>query len=61
MEGLKAGLARGRKGGRRKKLSDADVETGTAMLRAGTISVAEIAKRLGAARTTFKRSARWLR
>ncbi|MER8683960.1 recombinase family protein [Mesorhizobium sp. M1405] len=53
MEGLKAALARGRKGGRRKKLSDADVEAGTAMLRAGTISVAEIAKRLGVARTTF--------
>ncbi|TGT93872.1 recombinase family protein [Mesorhizobium sp. M5C.F.Ca.ET.164.01.1.1] len=53
MEGLKAALARGRKGGRRKKLSDADIEAGTAMLKAGTISVAEIAKRLGVARTTF--------
>ncbi|GLS39190.1 resolvase [Mesorhizobium tianshanense] len=53
MEGLKAALARGRKGGRRRKLSDADVEAGTAMLKAETISVAEIAKRLGVARTTF--------
>jgi DNA invertase Pin-like site-specific DNA recombinase len=53
MEGLKAPLARGRKGGRRKKLGEADIEAARAMLKAGTIPVAEIAKRMGVARTTF--------
>ena len=53
MEGLKAALARGRKGGRPPKVSDADLEAGRAMLAAGTISVAEIAKRLGISRKTF--------
>jgi len=53
MEGLKAALARGRKGGRPRKVSDADLEAGRAMLAAGTISVAEIAKRLGISRKTF--------
>ena len=53
MEGLKAALARGRKGGRPKKLSQADIEAGRALLQAGTISVAEIAKRLGVSRYTF--------
>ena len=53
LEGLKAALARGRKGGRRKKLSEADIEAARALLSAGTISVAEIARRMGVARTTF--------
>lgn len=53
MEGLKAALARGRKGGRPKKLSEADVAVGKAMLDAGTFPVAEIAKRLGVGRRTF--------
>ena len=53
MEGLKAALARGRKGGRPKKLSQADIEAGRALLQAGTISVAEIAQRLGVSRYTF--------
>ena len=53
MEGLKAALARGRKGGRPKKLSEADLEAARAMLAAGTISVAEIAKRMGVNRDTF--------
>src|SRR3954453_1050269 len=53
MEGLKAALARGRKGGRPKKLSPADIEAGAAPLKAGTISVAEIARRLGISRDTF--------
>ncbi|WP_181708734.1 recombinase family protein [Chthonobacter rhizosphaerae] len=51
--GLKAAVARGRKGGRRKKLSDADIEAAKAMLAAGTIPVSEIAKRLGVGRTAF--------
>ncbi|ACB28365.1 recombinase family protein [Methylobacterium radiotolerans] len=53
MEGLKAALARGRKDGRPKKLKEADLEAARAMLAAGTISVAEIAKRLGVNRDTF--------
>ena len=53
MEGLRAALARGRKGGRRKKLSDADLAVGRAMLKDPTIAVAAIAKRLGVSRTTF--------
>lgn len=53
MEGLKAALARGRKGGRPKKLSDADLAVARAMLKEATIPVAAIAKRLGVSRTTF--------
>ena len=49
MEGLKAALARGRKGGRRRKLSAADEAVARAMLADPTIPVAEIAKRLGGA------------
>ena len=53
MEGLKAALARGRKGGRPSKLSEDDKEAARAMLAAGTISVADIANRLGVSRQTF--------
>lgn len=53
MAGLKAAAARGRKGGRPRKLSEADLAAGHAMLAAGTISVAEIAQRLGVGRTAF--------
>jgi len=53
MEGLKAALARGRKGGRPPKLSEADIEAASALLSAGTISVAAIAKRMGVSRNTF--------
>lgn len=53
MEGLKAALARGRKGGRRRKLSDGDLAVARAMLRDPTIPVAAIAKRLGVSRATF--------
>ena len=53
MEGLKAALARGRKGGRPKKLAESDIEVGRALLAAGTISVADIAKSLGVSRDTF--------
>ncbi len=51
--GLKAALARGRKGGRRRKLSSEDQVAARAMLKDPTISVAMIAKRLGVSRTTF--------
>lgn len=53
MEGLKAALARGRKGGRRKKLTEADQAAARAMLKEATIPVADVAKRLGVSRTTF--------
>lgn len=53
MEGLKAALARGRKGGRPSKLSEEDKRAARAMLAAGDISVAEIARRLGVSRVTF--------
>jgi DNA invertase Pin-like site-specific DNA recombinase len=53
MEGLKAALARGRKGGRPPKLTEADQTAAAAMLAAGNISVAEIAKRMGVSRYTF--------
>ena len=53
MEGLKAALARGKKGGRRKKLTEADLAAARAMLKEQTISVADIAKRLGVTRQTL--------
>lgn len=53
MEGLKAALARGRKGGRPRKLSESDIEAARALLAAETISVAAIAKRIGVSRNTF--------
>lgn len=53
LAGLKAAVARGRKGGRPRKITEADLEAGHAMLAAGTIPVAEIAKRLGVSRKTF--------
>ncbi|GJE79987.1 recombinase family protein [Methylorubrum thiocyanatum] len=51
--GLKAALARGRKGGRPRRLSEADLAAGRAMIDAGTIPIAEIAKRLGVSARTF--------
>ena len=53
IEGLKAALARGCKGGRRRKLSEADQAVARAMLKDLTIPVAAIAKRLGVSRATF--------
>lgn len=53
IEGPKRSLPRGRKGGRRKKLTKADLEAASDLLKAGTIPVADIAKRMGVARTTF--------
>jgi DNA invertase Pin-like site-specific DNA recombinase len=51
--GLKAALARGRKGGRRKALSDDDLVKARALLRDPQISVASVAKMLGVGRTTL--------
>src|SRR5215213_4298283 len=53
MEGLKAALARGRKGGCRRKLSEADQAVARAMLKDPTIPVAAVAQRLGVSRATF--------
>ncbi|ACA17309.1 Resolvase domain [Methylobacterium sp. 4-46] len=53
LEGHRAALARGRKGGRLKAPSEGDFEVGRALRASGTISVAAIAKRLGVSRMTF--------
>jgi DNA invertase Pin-like site-specific DNA recombinase len=53
LEGLKAALARGRKGGRRRKLGEDDLAVARAMLKDPTIPVAHVAKRMGVSRTTF--------
>lgn len=55
MAGLKAALARGRKGGRRPKLSDEDIAVGRAMLADPTIPVSKVAERLGINRTSLYR------
>ena len=54
--GLDAARARGRMGGRRRKLSAADVEAAKAMVRAGTTPVAA-AERLGVSLATLYRYA----
>ena len=51
--GLRAALARGRKGGRPKALGDSDVTKARAMLRDPMISVAAIAKVLEVSRVTI--------
>ncbi len=53
LEGLKAALARRRKGGRRRKLSDEDLAMARALLKDPSIPVAHVAKRLGVSRATF--------
>lgn len=55
MAGLKAALARGRKGGRRKKLSDEDLAVGRAMLADPTIPISKVAERLGVSRPSLYR------
>jgi DNA invertase Pin-like site-specific DNA recombinase len=53
--GLKAALARGRKGGRPRKLTDEDLAVGRAMLADSTISVGKVAERLGIGRQSLYR------
>jgi len=53
MEGLKAALARGTKGGRPRKLSEEKQAMAQAMLRDPEISVAKIAELVGVSRATF--------
>ena len=50
---VKAALARGRKGGRRRKLTEDDLAVARAMLKDPNIPVAQVAKRMGVSRTTF--------
>ena len=53
--GLDAARARGRKGGRRPKLSKSDIRDARALLRDPEISVAEVAKRLNVSSATLYR------
>jgi DNA invertase Pin-like site-specific DNA recombinase len=52
-EGLKAAAARGRKGGRRRKLSEEDLAMARALLKDPSIPVAQVAKRPGVSRDRF--------
>ena len=54
--GLKAERARGRKGGRPRKLSTRASKTITALLKTAEVSVQEIAKRYGVSRSTLYRN-----
>lgn len=56
LAGLKAARARGRKGGRPKKLQPKDLKTIRALLKAAEISVREIATRFGVSRSTLYRN-----
>jgi len=53
LAGLEAARARGRIGGRRKKLTDAEVEAGRALLLNTDAPIADIARRLGVSISTF--------
>lgn len=53
--GLDAAIAHGRKGGRPPALSKADHAAALAMLRDGTIPIAEVARRLGCSPATLYR------
>jgi hypothetical protein len=53
LEGLRAAAARGRKGGRRRKLSEEDLAMVRALLKDPSLPVAQVAKRLGVSRATF--------
>ena len=53
--GLEAAHARGRKGGRPKGLSDADLKVARTLLRDREITVADVARRLGVAPATLYR------
>lgn len=53
LAGLKAARARGRKGGRRPKLTPKDIKTVRALLKTRELTVGEIAERFAVARSTI--------
>lgn len=57
LAGLKAARARGRKGGRPRKLSPKDLKTVRAMLKSGDIPVSTVAEKFHVARSTLYRNA----
>ena len=56
LAGLKAARARGRKGGRPKKLQAKELKTVRALLKTDKISVQELARRFGVSRSTLYRN-----
>ena len=56
MAGLKAARARGRKGGRPRKLTQKDMKTVRALLRTGDVPVSTIAEQFRVARSTLYRN-----
>ena len=56
IEGLAAARARGKVGGRPKSMSQSDIRAATAMLRDPSITVQEVAEKLGVSRTTLYRA-----
>ena len=56
MAGLKAARARGRKGGRPRKLTPKDLKTVRALLRSGDVPVSTIAEQFRVARSTLYRN-----
>ena len=56
MAGLKAARARGRKGGRPKKLQSKDLKTIKALLKTDEVSVQDAAGRFGVSRSTLYRN-----
>jgi len=56
LAGLKAARARGRKGGRPRKLSSKELKSMRSLLRAGEIPVSTIAEQFGVARSTLYRN-----
>ena len=57
LAGLRSARARGRKGGRPRKLSVKDLKTVSAMLKSGDISVSTVAEKFNVARSTLYRNA----
>ena len=56
MAGLKAARARGRKGGRPRKLTPKDLKTVRALLRSGDVPISTIAEQFRVARSTLYRN-----
>lgn len=56
MAGLKAARARGRKGGRPKKLTAKDLRTIKSLLKSGDVPIATIAEQFGISRSTIYRN-----